>query len=137
MRQLRKRPSSKEDIVAILVERSIEREPLGNFQDLKKLIPMDAAGFMVAWAGPPGDAHAADSLEDVHATADALEDAQSAADLEQKAMIPDATAHPVAARNGFVARIRSSGTTAAATATAAAARLTSTKILYRLPVESV
>ena len=34
VRQLRKRPSSKEDIVAILVERAIEHNPLGNFQDL-------------------------------------------------------------------------------------------------------
>ncbi len=46
VRQLRKRPSSKEDIVAILVERGNEHNPLGNFQDLKKLIPIDAAGFL-------------------------------------------------------------------------------------------
>ena len=92
MRQLRKRPSSKEDIVAILVERGIEHNLLGNFQDLKKLIPIDAAGFMIPSAGLP---HApADALEDVHASADALEDAHAAADLEEKAMIPDAAAHP-------------------------------------------
>ena len=95
VRQLRKRPSSKEDIVAILVERGIEHKLLGNFQDLKKLIPIDAAGFMIPWAGLPGDVHApADALEDAYSSADALEDAHAAADLEEEAIVPDAAAHP-------------------------------------------
>ena len=137
MRQLRKRPSSKEDIVAILVERGIEHNLLGNFQDLKKLIPIDAAGFMIPSAGLP---HApADALEDVHASADALEDAHAAADLEEEAMIPDAAAHPCGRpkrarrQNRFFGDDSSSDSSSSSRSPDS----DSTPVLYRLKVDSV
>jgi hypothetical protein len=76
---------------------------LGNFQNLKKLIPIEVAWFMVP---DRQETYAADAWR---TCTPALENAHAAADLEEEAMIRDAAAHP---DGRFVARIRSSGTTA-------------------------
>ena len=101
---------------------------MGNFQDLKKLVPIDAAGFMV----PRQDRLGTRTQHMRWRTC-----THSAADLEEKRFLrPLPTS--VAARNGFVARIRSSGTTAAAQSSKLLARLGPlAPILYRLKVESV
>ncbi len=56
---------------------------MGNFQDIKKLIPIDVAGFIALGSTAWGRARSR-CLKNVHASAAALEDAHAAADLERK-----------------------------------------------------
>ena len=71
MLQLQKRPQDRIGVVAALQERGIVFDPKTPFQDLKKLLLVDAAGFMLPLvASPQSEQSVAAPLEVAHAEAD-------------------------------------------------------------------
>ncbi len=84
MLQLQKRPQDRVGVVAAMQERGIVFDPTTPFQDLKKLLLVDAAGFMLPLAASPqSEQSVAAPLEVAHAEADGEFDSALPDDADQ------------------------------------------------------